>query len=50
MFKSFKVGELFDIHPTNAYKMKMMSCLLLQEQLLLCPTHLSITVLADIVV
>lgn len=22
MFKSFKVGELFDIHPTNAYKMK----------------------------
>ena len=22
MFKMFKVGELFDIHPTNAYKMK----------------------------
>lgn len=22
MFKTFKVGELFDIHPTNAYKMK----------------------------
>lgn len=22
MFKSFKVGELFDIHPTKAYKMK----------------------------
>ena len=22
MFKMFKVGELFDIHPTTAYKMK----------------------------
>ena len=22
MFKTFKVGELFDIHPTSAYKMK----------------------------
>lgn len=38
MFKTFKVGELFDIHPTSAYKMRRtMSYSPPMEQRRFCP-------------